>query len=125
VLHTDASVLPIRRLARACWNSLIPGNQTEAATLTYNMNLLQSLRTKRIYNVTLNFTEKIARNTILKEMVYHHPVFTSEGIRCQTQKELISGKRNTYYCGAYWGYGFHEDGVNSALEVCQHFGIEL
>ena len=89
------------------------------------MNILQSLTARTHFLVTLNSSEKIDPNKILKKLIYQHPLFTVEGARLQKEKHLISGKKNTFYCGAYWGNGFHEDGVVSALDVCKFFGKTL
>ena len=89
------------------------------------MNILQSLKSKKTYCVTLNNTDMINENKIIKKITYHHPLITKESVYAQSQKNLICGVNNTYFCGAYWGNGFHEDGVNSALDVCKKFGIDL
>jgi predicted NAD/FAD-binding protein len=75
--------------------------------------------------VTLNSSSKIDPTKIIKKIEYHHPLFTVDGVKAQKRKTEISGANNTFYCGAYWGNGFHEDGVNSALEVCKDFGVLL
>jgi uncharacterized protein len=125
ILHTDKSVLPTRPRAWASWNYHILDREQNTVAITYNMNILQRLGTDQVYCVTLNLPKAIDRKRIIRTIKYHHPVFTPEGIKVQKQKGKISGRRNTYYCGAYWGYGFHEDGVNSAFEVCSHFGLSL
>ena len=117
VLHTDETILPKRRLAWAAWNYHILKEKRSTAALTYNMNILQSLATDKTYNVTLNYTEAIDPNKIIKKIKYMHPRFTLDGIKAQKRHAEISGQNNTYYCGAYWRYGFHEDGVVSALKV--------
>ena len=89
------------------------------------MNILQSLDSKTDFLVTLNSNNHVNPQKVIKTITYHHPLFTVAGIKAQKQKRLISGKNNTFYCGAYWGYGFHEDGVNSALDVCSFFGKSL
>ena len=123
-LHTDASILPKRKIAWSSWNYLINSNN-DAVTLTYNMNILQSLNTNKTYCVTINDNQNIDKNKILKEMTYHHPLFNLESIHAQSLKDKINGVNNTYFCGAYWANGFHEDGVNSALDVCSKFGLGL
>ena len=123
-LHTDSSILPKRKIAWSSWNYLINSNN-DAVTLTYNMNILQRLKTKETYCVTINDNQNIDKNKILKEMTYHHPLFNLESVRAQSLKEKINGDNNTYFCGAYWANGFHEDGVNSALDVCSKFGMGL
>ena len=89
------------------------------------MNILQNLLCKRIFCVTLNSEGLINPDKVIKRLAYEHPLFTLDGINAQQRKDEISGLNNTYYCGAYWHNGFHEDGVVSALEVCSHFGETL
>jgi len=125
IIHTDESILPKRKLAWSCWNYLINKNQDELVTLTYNMNMLQTLDAENTYCVTLNNTHDIDKNKIIKEIIYHHPLFTEDSVFAQSQKSTICGKNDIYFCGSYWGYGFHEDGVNSALDVCKKFGLSL
>jgi predicted NAD/FAD-binding protein len=125
VLHTDASLLPRRRLAWASWNYLIPREEQSTVAITYNMNILQSLNAPQPFCVTLNHGETVAPETVLQRFTYHHPVYTPAGVAAQQRYDRISGVNNTYFCGAYWGYGFHEDGVNSALAVCRHFSTGL
>jgi predicted NAD/FAD-binding protein len=125
VLHTDTRCLPKRTRAWASWNYHIPEAQRAAATMTYNMNMLQTLQTERTYCVTLNSTDRIDDRKILQTFRYDHPVYTTRSVAAQQRHAEISGVNRTHYCGAYWGYGFHEDGVNSALEVCRHFGKGL
>jgi len=124
LIHTDTSILPNRKKAWSSWNYLLDKNDNKVI-LTYNMNILQSLKSKKTYCVTLNNTDMINENKIIKKITYHHPLFTKESVYAQSQKNLICGANNTYFCGAYWGNGFHEDGVNSALDVCKKFGIDL
>lgn len=125
VLHTDRSLLPKRRLAWAGWNYHLSGKTTNRVAVTYHMNTLQNLRASREYCVTLNRTDAINPASIIKRITYHHPVYTREAVAAQRRHEDINGVRRTYYCGAYWSYGFHEDGVKSALAVCRHFGKGL
>jgi predicted NAD/FAD-binding protein len=125
VLHTDTGCLPRRTRAWASWNYHIPRQQQAASTMTYNMNKLQKLQTERTYCVTLNSTNRIDERAILQRFEYDHPVYTTQSVAAQRRHAEISGVNRTHYCGAYWGYGFHEDGVNSALAVCQQFGREL
>ena len=125
LLHTDSSVLPKRKNAWASWNYNLDQEVDLPMAMTYNMNILQTLNTNDSYCVTLNNNDLVDSNKILKTLYYEHPQFTPEGISAQKRKHEISGINNTYYCGAYWRNGFHEDGVVSALEVCGHFGITL
>ena len=125
LIHTDISILPKRKLAWSSWNYLINQDSNQLVTLTYNMNILQNLKSNKTYCVTINNTKKLNPDKIIKEIIYHHPLFTESSVKAQKQKAIICGSNNTYYTGAYWGYGFHEDGVNSALDVCSKFGIKL
>jgi predicted NAD/FAD-binding protein len=123
VLHTDTSLLPRRRAARASWNfHLTDRSVTDrpgSSTVTYWMNNLQRLRTDRQYLVTLNRGEEINPDKVIRRFSYEHPVYTREGVAAQARHAEISGVRRTHYCGAYWGWGFHEDGVVSALRACE------
>lgn len=125
LLHTDTFVLPKRKLAWASWNYHLDQRTDEPVAMTYNMNILQSLDTAKTYCVTLNSNDLVDKGKVIKELHYEHPLFTKLGISAQKRKQEISGINNTYYCGAYWHNGFHEDGVVSALEVCRHFGLSL
>lgn len=125
VLHTDPTVLPKRRRAWASWNYHVgkdwPGS---AATLTYNMNILQSLNARNTYSVTLNSTDQINPERVIDQFVYHHPIYTTRRRAAQERHTELINQNRTSFCGAYWGYGFHEDGVNSALAVCRGLGVE-
>lgn len=121
LLHTDYTVLPKRRLAWAAWNYHLLPQQTSRVALTYNMNILQGLDAATQFCVTLNNNNAIDESRILKRMRYHHPVFTPAGIAAQQRQHEINGNNRTYFCGAYWRYGFHEDGVVSALNAIEHF----
>jgi uncharacterized protein len=125
VLHTDASVLPQRRAAWASWNYYLPRTPQERATLTYHMNRLQSLSAPVEFCVTLNRDQDIDQARVIKKLMYHHPVYRREAPLVQKRWPEINGVNRTYFCGAYWGYGFHEDGVVSALRVCREFGKTL
>ena len=125
LLHTDSSVLPKRKLAWASWNYQLDSNPESPVVLTYNMNILQSLDCDETFCVTLNDHQSVDKSKVLKKITYHHPLFTVKGIEAQKRKLEISGVNNTYYCGAYWHNGFHEDGVASAIEVCKHFGEKI
>lgn len=128
VLHTDTSLLPKRPLAWASWNYLLtgePGEQQKPATLTYNMNILQRIASTHTFCVTLNATDKINPEHILRTFSYAHPQFNQKTITAQAQRNQICGTDGLHFCGAYWYNGFHEDGVRSALDVCQRFGVSL
>jgi predicted NAD/FAD-binding protein len=125
ILHTDSTLLPRKRAAWASWNYHIPREELARVALTYYMNMLQSISSPIDFCVTLNRPEIIKKAKIIKELIYHHPVYTSQVPLAQKRRNEINGVNRTYFCGAYWGYGFHEDGVNSALAVCEHFGKTL
>jgi predicted NAD/FAD-binding protein len=125
VLHTDTGVLPRRPAAWGAWNYQISADPSRSARVTYNMNLLQSLRSHQTFCVTLNRTADIDPRTILFRTTYRHPQYTVRGFSAQARYAEISGGGRTHYCGAYWGYGFHEDGVRSAVRVASAFGISL
>lgn len=125
LLHTDASVLPDRRAAWASWNYRIPRNGGDRVHVNYNMNMLQSLDAAKTFCVSLNQNRDVRSEDILRAFVYDHPVYNPAGVAAQGRRERINGVNRTWYCGAYWGAGFHEDGVNSALAVCKDFGENL
>jgi predicted NAD/FAD-binding protein len=125
VLHTDGRLLPSLPKARASWNCRIPAREQEGVSLTYWMNRLQSLAAPVDFCVTLNSPGAMAPETVLRRLVYHHPVYSAAAFAAQARRDEISGVNRTWYCGAYWGYGFHEDGLNSALAVCRRFGKGL
>ena len=126
VLHTDSTLLPRRHGARAAWNFHLLREPKPLSTVTYYMNHLQRLRSERDYCVTLNRTESIDPERVIRTISYSHPVYTPAGVAAQAEHTSISGlARRTHYCGAYWGWGFHEDGVLSALRACAPFGAKL
>jgi predicted NAD/FAD-binding protein len=125
VLHTDRSLLPRRRRAWASWNYHLLPEPTGMTTVTYHMNRLQALEADREFCVTLNRSDAIDPAKVLRTISYAHPVFTSDGAVAQARHEEISGRNRTHYCGAYWRWGFHEDGVVSALRVAERFGARL
>jgi predicted NAD/FAD-binding protein len=116
LLHTDSRLLPKRPRARASWNYHL-GTGSDAATVTYDMTRLQSLPVPERYCVTLNANGSVAAKSVLREMMYAHPLMTLAAIRAQGRWREISGENHTHFCGAYWFYGFHEDGLNSAIRV--------
>jgi predicted NAD/FAD-binding protein len=120
-LHTDTSVLPQRPLARAAWNYHLRVQAHQGCAVTYDMNVLQSLETRRRYLVSLNLEDRIDAAQTLATFEYDHPVYTPAGVAAQKRHAEISGVRRTFYCGAYWRYGFHEDGVVSGLTVAEQF----
>ena len=121
VLHTDESLLPRRPLARAAWNYHLRRDPGRGVALTYDMNVLQSLATRRRYLVSLNMTDAIDERCVLRTFSYSHPVYTPGAVAAQKRHAEISGPRRSFYCGAYWRYGFHEDGVVSGLRVLEQF----
>jgi uncharacterized protein len=125
VLHTDTSMLPRRRRAWASWNYHLSDAPPGLTTVTYHMNRLQALRAEREFCVTLNRTSEIAPEHVIATIGYAHPVYTREGVAAQRRFEEINGANRTHFCGAYWGWGFHEDGVVSALRVAERFGARL
>jgi predicted NAD/FAD-binding protein len=122
VLHTDTDLMPRRRGAWASWNFHLGDEPTGATTVTYDMNRLQSLVSDERYLVTLNRTAAIDPERVIRTIDYAHPVFTREGIAAQHRWGEISGVDRLHYCGAYWRWGFHEDGAWSALRVSEALG---
>ncbi len=126
VLHTDSRMLPRRRAARCAWNFHLLRDPKPLSTVTYYMNHLQRLRADRDFCVTLNRSEAIDPERVIRRIEYAHPVYTPAGVAAQARHAEISGlQQRTHYCGAYWGWGFHEDGVRSALRACAPFGVAL
>jgi predicted NAD/FAD-binding protein len=123
VLHTDESLLPRRRSAWASWNYHIRAGEEARPAVTYNMNILQHIESARTICVTLNEDDAVAPESILRTFRYSHPVFTTRRAAAQRRRQELIRNRRTSYCGAYWGNGFHEDGVVSALAVCEAYGI--
>lgn len=129
VLHTDVTVLPRNRRAWSAWNGFLPAEPERAratggALVTYNMSLLQGLSTRVPLLVSLNMTERIDPAKVLTTHVYHHPQYSHASLAAQRRWAEISGVGRTHYCGAYWGNGFHEDGVNSAIAVAARLGAD-
>lgn len=118
-LHTDAGVLPRSRKAWGAWNAVIPADPGAACTVSYCMNILQGIDAPEPLVVSLNQTESIDPARILRRMTYSHPVYTTASVAAQARKAEIQGNRRTWFAGAYWGWGFHEDGMRSAVEVAQ------
>ena len=125
LLHTDISVLPKRREAWSSWNYNLDQGPKNPMAMTYNMNILQNKNTDNTYCVTLNNDDLINKKLIIKNLRYSHPLLNQKATDSQKRKNEINGKNNTYFCGAYWRNGFHEDGVVSALDVCKYFGVGL
>ncbi|HSH68694.1 MAG TPA: FAD-dependent oxidoreductase [Deferrisomatales bacterium] len=127
VLHTDASFLPSNRRAWACWNYRSDPQPAEEALgcVTYLMNALQGFRTATQYCVTLNPIRPVPPQAVIRELQYSHPTYSFTAMETQPRLPALNGVRQTYYCGSYFGYGFHEDAVRSAVAVGGAFGLEL
>jgi predicted NAD/FAD-binding protein len=124
LLHTDASILPKRKTAWAAWNYHLLENDQGQVPVTYNMNILQGLDADQTFCVTLNNSNAIDQTKVLKRLQYHHPIYTQESVAAQARQSEINTDR-LYFCGAYWRYGFHEDGVVSALNAVEKFKRDL
>ena len=122
VLHTDAALLPRQRKAWAAWNALVPRDPGEVCTVSYCMNLLQRIDSAQPLVVTLNRTEAIEPSKVLRHMRYHHPLYTHAAVAAQRRRAEIQGIDRVWFAGAYWGWGFHEDGMRSAVEVAAGLG---
>jgi uncharacterized protein len=127
VLHTDPAVMPENRKLWASWNYYRSSemNVAQPVAITYYMNRLQGLDAKQDYFVTLNRTDNIAPESIIFRTKYQHPVYTAEAVSTQKSLRKINGQNNTYFCGSYLGYGFHEDAVSSAVRTAAKLGAEL
>lgn len=125
VLHTDTRVLPKRRMAWASWNYRLGGPTRQPAAVTYNMNILQGIESEHTFCVSLNQTDAIDPDKILARFSYAHPQYSLAASAAQLRGEELQGRQHSYFCGAYWANGFHEDGVVSALRVARHFGVSL
>lgn len=122
VLHTDARLLPRNPKAWAAWNALVPRKADDVCTVSYCMNLLQGLDAPEPLIVTLNRTDRIDPARILRRMRYQHPVYSHASVAAQARRVEIQGQRQTWFAGAYWGWGFHEDGMRSAVDVANALG---
>lgn len=123
VLHTDTRLLPKKKLAWSSWNYHLGEDRTKPATLSYNMNILQHFTSDTTYVVTLNQTDMIDDKKIIGRFQYSHPTFTLDGIKAQDRWQDINGVKNTWFCGAYWRNGFHEDGCWSGVRVANGLGV--
>ncbi|MEM9173856.1 MAG: FAD-dependent oxidoreductase [Myxococcota bacterium] len=119
VLHTDASLLPRRAEARSAWNYHVPDDPGEAATVTYDMNRLQGIDASVDFLVTLNSSEEIDPERVIAQYTYAHPIFDAAAMAVQRHQDGLGAERRSAFCGAYWGYGFHEDGVRSGLVAAE------
>lgn len=125
VLHTDTSLLPRRRAARSSWNFHLLDEPRDRTTVTYWMNKLQPIPGSIDYCVTLNLSDHVDPSTVICEQNFSHPVFTAQGLRAQQRHAEISGVNRTHYCGAYWRWGFHEDGVWSGIRAAEQVRARL
>lgn len=125
VLHTDTRLLPKRPLAWASWNYRLGGPASQSAAVTYDMNILQGIQSDTTFCVSLNQTAAIDPSKILARYTYAHPQYSLSGMAAQARWEELLGANHSYFCGAYWANGFHEDGVVSALRVAREFGETL
>jgi predicted NAD/FAD-binding protein len=125
VLHCDESLLPSKKAAWASWNYHIPKEDTGRVAVTYDMNILQSIGAPEEFCVSLNLAKAINPDKIHRKYEYHHPAYNPESLTARQSHAQINGVNRTHFAGAYWGYGFHEDGVRSAVEVCKHFNLVL
>jgi len=123
VLHTDARLLPRNRRAWAAWNAHVPADQRAPCTVSYCMNLLQGFTSPEPFVVTLGRSADIDPAKVLARMRYEHPVYTRESVAAQARRGEINGVDRIWYAGAYWGWGFHEDGLRSAVEVARALGV--
>ncbi len=124
VLHTDTSLLPKKRLAWSAWNYHRYKSDATEVCVTYHMSLLQKLDSPKPLLVSLNATDRINPDTILQRIRYHHPVYDSASVKARGRWAEINSVNNTHYCGAYWGYGFHEDGLRSARAVADKLLVD-
>ena len=123
VLHTDRSLLPTRRKAWAAWNAFVPADPKAECSVSYCMNLLQGLESPDPFVVTLNRTDAIDPAKVIAKMTYHHPVYTHASVAAQDRRGELDGRRNTWFAGAYWGFGFHEDGMRAGVEAAAGLGV--
>ena len=119
----DARLLPANRRAWAAWNVHVPSQEHAECTVSYCMNLLQSLESREPFIVTLNRTQAIDPSKVLARMRYQHPIYTHQSVAAQQRRGEISGADRIWYAGAYWGWGFHEDGLRSAVDVAAALGV--
>lgn len=127
VLHTDPSVMPSNRRAWASWNYKRENVEdvSDALSMSYDMNRLQGLTTQQNYFVTLNSHKPIKKEAIIKKIQYMHPFYNFDSVQTQSELHKLNGINRTYFCGSYFGYGFHEDAVKSGVQVARHFGLDL
>ena len=117
-LHTDENLMPLRKKAWSSWNSITKDNRT---CITYWLNKLQNLKTNKNYFLTLNPVAEVEENKIIKQEKFTHPYFNNENVSLQKDLHLLQGKKRTWFCGSYFGYGFHEDGLKSSIDLVKKF----
>lgn len=117
LLHTDSRLLPVTPRARAAWNYHLLAQEQDRVAITYDMNRLMSLTAPTRFLVTINRNDAVDPRSVLRSFTYHHPVYTPEAVRAQQRRAEISGVNRTSYAGAYWGAGFHEDGLVSGYRA--------
>lgn len=122
VLHTDTRIMPANRKAWAAWNAHLGRDEHSQCTVTYWMNLLQGIDAPEQFLVSLNCTAQIDPAKILRRMRYAHPVYTHQTLKAQALRSELQGAQHSYFCGAYWGFGFHEDGLRSGVDVAEQLG---
>ena len=122
-LHTDTKLMPRRRAAWASWNYLMSNASQENASLTYHLNRLQGLDEKCEYLVSLNPETEPVPESVIRQMSYRHPIYTRQSVETQRELSRINGRNRTHFCGAYFGNGFHEDGLASAVAVADDLGV--
>ena len=116
-LHTDKQLMPNKKVAWSSWNSILDKNNIDKNCVTYWLNKLQNLKTSNNYFLTLNPFYKIEKKKIIKKVEFSHPFYDLESFRSQKNLNVLQGKNNSWFCGSYFGYGFHEDGLKSALDI--------
>ena len=117
-LHSDENLMPIRKSAWSSWNSI---SKNENTCVTYWLNKLQNLNSEKNYFLTLNPVEAIDKNKIIKKIHFTHPYFNKDNVALQKDLNKLQGKKRTWFCGSYFGYGFHEDGLKSSKELFKKF----
>ena len=116
-LHTDSTLMPTRKNLWSSWNSILKQESKNDICVTYWLNKLQNLKTKNNYFLTLNPILKIENSKIIKKIEFTHPFYDKDSFKAQKSLIKLQGKNNSWFCGSYFGYGFHEDGLKSAINV--------
>ena len=120
VIHTDSSVMPLNNKAWSSWNSSINKDDSSKTSITYWLNLLQNLKTEKNIFLSLNPFNEIDKEKILETVEFTHPYYDKQALENQKKLKIIQNKKNLLFCGSYFGYGFHEDGIKSSLEMIKH-----